>query len=164
MGQTTLQRTFPFWQLHMDLDSSPALGLKIIHSQSSELRSGGLIHNLRLPPRSHLPQTPHHYPFPTASFPHGPPQPLKKKNNSCNFGQRKLIDAHKPASQGGGCPGMLEGGHQAVCELASREIRAATIFGESHNSVYGKGSRAGQFRGSGLSFPFITTMAFMGSE
>ena len=59
---------------------------------------------------------------------------------------------------------MLEGGHQAVCELASQEIREATLFGESHNSLCGKGFRAGELRGSGLSFPIVTTMAFMGPE
>lgn len=57
---------------------------------------------------------------------------------------------------------MSEGGHQAVYEQASREMQAATFLGESLKSLCRKGPRVGQLRVSSLSFPVITTVAFMG--
>lgn len=159
MGQTTLGRTFASWQLHTGLDNSPALGLRVIHSQSSE-GSGDLVHSLRLTPDPVFPRHPMTTPSPPPAFCMGPPfknnqlKPLAKENSL-------MPTTSQPGRR---LPWNVGGGHQAVYDQASREIRAATFFGERHNSLCGKGSRAGQLRGFGLSFPIITTTAFMRYE
>lgn len=122
----TSRRPLPSWQLRTGLGNSPAQGLRQGLTDTSTV----LRRVLEPGPRSHagqpIPSSPHApqpplYPVPTPS----PPLAFCVSPSfltSGTFCQRKLGDAHKPASRGGSRPGMLEGGHQAVCEPASRGL------------------------------------------